>query len=166
MIGSRAGDPTPLALALTGVILVATASLLPVMTASKWGSEHSTWLFEGAAAAWRQGFRLTAIWVVFCGAVAPLLVLGLIGFVHLPPKLSPDPVRTRVASVVHWFSRWAMPEVHVLAFLVAFAKLGSLVHLTIGPGLWFYAGGALMLMLAWRRFDLSVSPSASRPPSP
>jgi paraquat-inducible protein A len=45
-----------------------------------------------------------------------------------------------------------MPEVQVLAVLVAVVKIGSVVHIAIGPGLWCYAGMSMAILLALRSF--------------
>jgi paraquat-inducible protein A len=56
----------------------------------------------------------------------------------------------RVARVLQ---HWAIPEVQVLAILVALMKLGSVVEVTIGPGFWCYCAMALSLLIAQHSFD-------------
>ncbi|MNC97084.1 Paraquat-inducible protein A [compost metagenome] len=53
-----------------------------------------------------------------------------------------------------------MPEVQVLGIMVAFLKLGSVVTVKVGPGLWCYGAASLCLLVAWRRFTLQ--PTANR----
>jgi uncharacterized paraquat-inducible protein A len=60
----------------------------------------------------------------------------------------------------HAIEYWAMPEVQVLGVMVAFFKLGDLVNLTVGPGLWCYGATSLLTLMAWRRFHLQPSPSS------
>jgi paraquat-inducible protein A len=151
---------TPFALALTGLVLGGTGTLLPIMSAAKFGSEHATPLLGGASAMWSDTFSLTAAWVVFCGALAPALLLLALAIYFAPPEWGLTRGRETCATIARATARWAMPEVHVLAFLVAFAKLGDLVTLTIGPGLWFYAAMALVATIVWRRFELGEEATA------
>lgn len=157
--GASPGSAAPLALAASGLICAGAAALLPVMSAEKFGSENTTTLFGGAAALWVDDYPITASWVTFCGVLAPFLLLFLLAAYHVVERFHLATHRPVLGRVVRQLARWSMPEVHVLAFIVAFAKLGDLVNLTVDPGLWFYAAAALMALLAWRHFDLVPSPA-------
>lgn len=59
-----------------------------------------------------------------------------------------------------------MPEVQVLAVLVALIKLSTLVEVHIGPGFWCYAAMSFVTLLAWRTHALGIvapKPVALRP---
>ena len=61
---------------------------------------------------------------------------------------------------------WAIPEVQVLAVLVALMKLGSVVSVSVGPGFYCYCGMAMALLIAEHSFDFdttSPQPTASEP---
>lgn len=45
-----------------------------------------------------------------------------------------------------------MPEAYILGVLIAFVKLGDLVHVHARAGLWCYASMAVALLGAWRTF--------------
>jgi paraquat-inducible protein A len=52
---------------------------------------------------------------------------------------------------------WAIPEVQVLAVLVAFMKLRSVVDIKIGPGFWCYSAMALSLLMAQRSVNFAAT---------
>ena len=64
----------------------------------------------------------------------------------------------RLLWIIRHIGHWAIPEVQVLAVLVALMKLGKLVDVTIGPGFWFYGAMSLAFLFAERSFDLESAP--------
>jgi paraquat-inducible protein A len=173
--GPRFGRDATLVFTLTGLILAVPALFLPFITAGKFGQERGGLLFTGVEGLWDNGMQLLAIWVLLCGAIVPMLLLGTMAGVLLPTRLGWSQRRSEFFSAAaHALGYWAIPEVQVLAVLVALMKLGSLVQVTIGAGFWAYIGMSLSLLLAWRSFLLHppeippdpTPPVGGRAPSP
>jgi paraquat-inducible protein A len=113
--------------------------------------------------------KLMAVWVSLCAIIAPVVLLTTLGVLLLSPRRNGMFAIERFCwRMAHALERWAMPEVYLLAVLVALTKLGSLVNVTVGPGLWCYAAMAAMLLLAWRSFEFGSRgvTTAPSPPSP
>lgn len=171
--GPRFGRDATLMFTVTGLILAVPALFLPFITAGKFGQERGGVLLTGVEGLWDHDMRLLAIWVLLCGAVVPILLLGVMAGVLLPVRMGwaqgPNEFLSRTA---HALGYWAMPEVQVLAVLVALMKLGSLVNVTIGAGFWAYIGMSFSLLLAWRGFTLrspdlpKSGPQSSSTPAP
>ena len=158
-VGPRSGRHAATAFTLTGLLLAGPATVLPFVTVSKFQSAHQSYLFSGAQALWNSGLNLLAVWVGLCGLVVPLVLLGTLA--ALLQVSQPDvnlPGANLLLRLARAFEQWAMPEVQVLAVLVAFAKLGGLVHVQPGPGLWCYAAMAVCTLVAWRNFELCHAP--------
>jgi paraquat-inducible protein A len=156
--GPRFGRDAALVFTVTGLILTIPAFFLPFITAGKFGQVRGGIIFTGVEGFWAHDMRLLAVWVLLCGAVVPVLLLAILAGVLLPERLGwPQ----RRGETLRWaadaMGYWAIPEVQVLAVLVALIKLGSLVDVTIGAGFWCYAGMSLSLLLAWRSFMLRPS---------
>jgi paraquat-inducible protein A len=167
--GKRGGE-IPLVLCVTGLILALPAFFLPFISAGKLGAERVSTLFTGVGALWDNGMRAVAMLVLLCGALLPISLLCTLAVLRAPPRLtrwvaSPD-LLARAAGALEL---GAIPEVQVLAVLVALMKLGSLVHVSIGPGFWCYCAMSLCLLVAQRSFDhgsfsvLPPGPDAPRP---
>lgn len=141
---------TALAFTITALILALPAVQLPLVVVRKFGAEHASYLWTGVRALWQQGMPLLSVWVALCGIAVPLALLAtLLLLVFAPPADVGSPPRfwRRAAQALQ---HWSMPEVQVLAVLVAFVKIGALVHVSPGAGLWFYGAMTLAMLFAWR----------------
>jgi paraquat-inducible protein A len=165
-IGPRVGRDAPLCFALTGLILSVPAVLLPFVGASELGDRRVSLLLTGVGALWDGNMRALAFLVLLCGALIPAILLILLVTLYAPAGLGRRWVSastlTRVAKIL---GSWAYPEVQVLAVLVGVVKLGSLVHLELGPGFWSYCGMAVSLLLAQHGFEFVAPPAAAGTPS-
>ncbi|HVS54241.1 MAG TPA: paraquat-inducible protein A [Opitutaceae bacterium] len=158
---SRFDTDAPLAFALTGLLLAYPAFTLPLVKVAKFGSARDGLVLTGVAALWRHDMRLLAVWVLFCGALAPLALLVVLGGLLAPSRFA-LPWRTGASwwRAARALDHWAMPEVQVLAVLVALFKLGRLVNVSLQTGFWCYAAMAAMILLAWRTCEFAPRPAA------
>ncbi len=165
--GSRLGADAALAFTITGLMLALPAALLPFITAGKLGHERVGLLFTGVNGFRDNGMQLLAIWVLLCGTLVPIAMLIVLAGLLVPARLGWQPVQVDLLlRAAHALGYWAMPEVQVLAVLVALMKLGKLVHVAIGPGFWCYGAMSFALLLAWRSFEFqSTVPGDASPPS-
>jgi paraquat-inducible protein A len=155
--GKRIGGDAPLVYAVTGLILAAPAYLLPVIRAGKLGDQRVSLIFTGVGALWDNGMRALAVLVFLCGGLIPLALLGVLTVFQAPTRfgggLAGSPV---LGAAIRQMEHWAIPEVQVLAILVALTKLGSVIDVSIGPGFWCYCAMAVSLLLAQRSFDFET----------
>lgn len=162
--GRLGGRNATLALTLAGIFLAVPSLTLPFVTLEKFGRERVTVLTAGFEGFWAHGFESLGVWVLLCGTLAPfglLLLLATVLFTDNKGEFHEWNGRLRRwADAIEY---WAMPEVQVLGVMVAFFKLGDIVNLTVGPGLWCYAAASMLTLSAWRRFHLQ--PVQSSPPS-
>jgi paraquat-inducible protein A len=162
--GRRGGDAA-LVVCVTGLVLALPACFLPFMSAGKLGAERVSTLFTGVVALWHNGMRALAILVFLCGALLPIFFLATLALIKAPDRFArwiADP--DLLARAVRVLELGAIPEVQVLAVLVALMKLGSVVNVTIGPGFWCYCSMSLCLLIAQHSFDFGAL--HERPPQP
>jgi paraquat-inducible protein A len=147
-----------LAWALTGLILWVPANFLPIVSVSQLGNAHESLLATGVTALWQHGMPWVAVLVMLCGIVAPLLLLLTLLALLVPITLGRP--SNRLLFLVRWLhglELWSIPEVYLLAVLVAFIKLGSVVNAEPAAGLACQACMSLALLIAWRRFDVDAA---------
>ncbi|MBV9785491.1 MAG: paraquat-inducible protein A [Acidisphaera sp.] len=159
VLGRGRRDPfsRPLALALTGLLLLFLAVQLPFMGIDLYGRDNAIHLTTGAAELETYGFwELGA--VVFAFTVgAPFARLLCIGAVlsglrmARPPRFLPLLFR-----LDERLRPWAMVEVYLLGVFVAYTKLGDLAFVQVGLAV--YALGGLMLAIA--ATDAALDPDA------
>lgn len=148
-----AGHDATLAYTLTALILAIPAGELPIVHVRKFGLDHASYLWTSVQALWQDRMPLLAIWVGLCGIVVPLVLVATLLVIAFPARFRRRPTRFWV-RFAHALQHWSMPEVQVLAVLVAFVKIGALVHVDVGLGLWFYGGMAVAMLLGWQRAEL------------
>ena len=157
------GSDAPLAFALSGLILAVPALTLPFLGAAKLGASRVSLMLTAVHALWHSGMHSLSILVLLLGAVFPVGLLLTLLALHAPPRFG-RLVRWEapLERIADFFLDWAIPEVQVLATLVAIAKLGSLVNVTIGAGFWAYCGMTLALLIAQHGFAFGAeNPSKS-----
>jgi paraquat-inducible protein A len=168
--GGRFGPDAALAFSVTGLILAVPAMLLPFVGAGKLGNERTSFLFTGVGALWDHDMRMVAVLVLMCGGVLPICLLWILACLHAPKHIGWRPTGTgQFYRAARLLEQWSIPEVQVLAILVALMKLGSVVEVTIGPAFWCYCGMALSLIMAQQSFDFETlvkARSASRKTTP
>ena len=157
---SRSGADTALVFSLTGLAFSVPAALLPFVAAGNLGDERLSLLFTGVASLWNGGMRSLAVLVCLCGWLLPFALLASMAVLRAPARLGWQNAGFQpVLRAAHVLERWAIPEVQVLAVLVALMKLGNVVSVTIGPGFWCYCAMGLSLLIARHSFDFeSESP--------
>jgi paraquat-inducible protein A len=160
--GKYFGRDGTLAFAITGLILMVPACTLPFITAGKFGDQRISLLFTGVGALWDDNMRAIAMLVLFCGGLMPMGLLLAMAVILAPQRFRKYVGDTAEFSrMLALIERWAIPEVQVLAVLVAMLKLGSVVNVTLGAGFWSYCGMSFALLVAVRSFDFETLPGGS-----
>lgn len=155
------GEQAALALTATALVAFAVSLAAPLMRMSELGRASSTTLPESAIAMWLAGSRATSIVIAMCAIVAPAAYLALLLFIGAAALRTPVPRATAVA--VRWARTvmpWAMPEVMLLATLVAFVKIAQISQAS--PGLGMYATAATAGLMALGRNLLDTPSACSR----
>ena len=142
-----------LALNVAALVLLIVMSTTTLMVVSTYGIAHSAGLFSGPAELARRGMPELGVAVIFTSLLAPFgrfaataYVLARLRSAHPPRHLR------RVYRLAGWLTPWAMTDVLVFGVFVAYSKLGDLVHITLGIGV--FALLALTAVVAWSDFAL------------
>ena len=150
-------DPlrTPLALNLAALVLFLIGAGSTLMQVSSAGQVHIAGLFSGPLSLEQDGMWELALVVLFTTAAAPLAKLSCMLYVLVGLCLTRPPrhIRTVFAWVEH-LRPWSMVEVYMLGVFVAYAKLGALVQIEVGIGLFALATLILTMIAA----DVTLDP--------
>jgi paraquat-inducible protein A len=144
-------DPVgvPLALYVSALVLLVVTAAEPMMTVSRAGLNHVANLFSGPIGMQQHGLWELALLVLFTTIGAPLVtVLGNI-YVLTGIQMARPPRHLRqVYGFLAHLRPWSMIEVYLLGVFVAYTKLGDLVRIDIGIGLYSLAGLLLTMIVA------------------
>lgn len=139
---------------LPALILMGIGFSLPLMEVKKWvfwNREYS--LFSGVQELASDGRWFLAVTIALFVLLAPTVkLLGYMALRFIRPK---GRERKKLEWAVLQLNRWSMAEVFMLALLVASVKIGKMLDLTPGPGLWCLLAGvglsAIISLPSFRR---------------
>ena len=137
-----------LALNLAGLVLLCVICATTLMTVDKAGIGHAADIFSGPQELARRGMVPLALVVVFTTVLAPFGKL--LGTIYVLLGLRRAKPALHLRRVFIWVERlrpWSMIEVFVFGVFVAYVKLGGLVTIGLGPGV--FALLALTIILIW-----------------
>ena len=146
-----------LALTAAALVLLAVLWLAMLMQVSTAGIVHETSLNSGPIELINRGLWPLALAVAFTTAFAPLVRLTGTLYVLIGLKLPTPPPNLRgIFRIARYLKTWAMLEVLLLGVFVAYAKLGDLVHIEVGPAV--YALGLYSIVIVWA--ETALDPDA------
>jgi paraquat-inducible protein A len=144
------GSHAQVAILATAMVAFAIAVSTPLMRMSIMGRAADATLPGSALYMWFTGSPVAAVLVALFTLVLPATYLGL-AFAASAGALR-SPVPRWAGHAARWARRvtpWAMPEIMLLATLVAYVKISELAD--AAPGLGMYATAGLAVMLALGR---------------
>jgi len=152
-------DPfvTPLAFSLTALVLLTIGASMGLMTVSRAGQYRTASLFTGPSLLETYGrwdLATIVLTVTFAAPLARLVATAIVLFAAHRRIRSP-----RLRLLFYWVERaqpWSMVEVYMLGVFVAYARLGGLVRIEIGPAL-YALGGLILAMVA---LDAAIDPES------
>lgn len=143
-----------LALASTGLVLLALANTFPLASLAVQGQYLDATLPGAVATLWQGEARLLAVVVAFTTSVAPGAELLALVYVLAGLRAGRTPVHAATAMrVLHAIEEWNMTEVFVLAALVALIKLSDYAEVNFGIALWSLGGAMFLMVAAGLAFD-------------
>lgn len=149
-----------LAWSVAGFALLLASTQLPLAMAAKFGQLHEARMLSGVIGLAEQGHVLLAALVLVCGIVAPFVVLaGIAAVATLPNPRGGAALREFVRRV----EPWSMPEVRLLAMIIALVKLRSELSAETAAGLWCYGAAAVCALAASRALGQPRDEATSPP---
>jgi paraquat-inducible protein A len=137
----------PLALAVTGLLLLVIANAYPFLSLESQGTVLQTTLITGTIILSRQSMAGLAVLVLLTSMLIPAVLLGALVYVLWPMKRNHHPpAARRVFRLALSLRPWSMTEVFLLGILVSVVKLAKMA--TIIPGTALYAFLGLVFVLA------------------
>jgi paraquat-inducible protein A len=144
---NSASIDTPIAVALTALVLLLLSNVYPLVALQLNGSVRTTTLVGAALGLYRQGYASIAALVLLTTVLIPSFQILSLLYVLLPLRLNRRaPGQNELFRALTHLYPWAMPEVFMLGALVALVKLSALAEVI--PGIALFSYGALMLTLS------------------
>ena len=137
----------PLALSVTGLLLLLIALSEPFLRLSIYGYAHTAKFVSGPVELTDYGMPELAVVVLATTLLVPISkLLATVWVLYGVQTGRVSAAMTPVFRVVAWLRPWAMVEVFLLGLFVAYTKLIELAHIEVGIAV--YALGALVMVMA------------------
>ena len=146
----------PLVYALTSLIMLLCANVLPFLSINAKGMASSMNLYQAASVLFSEDYRLLSIAIYLCMQLLPACCLLLVIYLYIGFHRWQSP--PLAASVTRWLFRllpWTMAEVFMVAVLVSLIKIASLADIFIGSGFWCFCLFSVMYIKSMVHLDKS-----------
>ena len=134
-------------MSMAALIIYLPAILLPLLQIERLGQASQNSLAYGVISLLADGYLFVGSIIFLFSILLPpiklIAMLVLIYHLHMGQYY-----RAKVYLLVEKVGKWGMLDVMLVAILVAFVKLGDLVTITAGPGLWAFSVMVLLSLLA------------------
>jgi paraquat-inducible protein A len=152
--GGRRRNAWAAAAALSALFVYPLGILLPVLEIERFGHARASSIWHGALALLAEGAWAVGLAVFLCSVVLPLIKLaGLLLITTVPRRLGTEHLRAKLWKTIEWVGRWGMLDVLLVALLVATLKLGDLVEVHPGPGLYAFTAMVILSLASSAAFD-------------
>jgi paraquat-inducible protein B len=162
------------AIAAAALALSIPALTLPFLRIERLGQSLENSLIGGVSVLFEERHLLVGFVVLLCSIILPLCKLSALLVLSLQPDWLQSRHRAFTYRAVEKLGRWGMLDVLLVAVMIAFIKLGTLVSFSAGSGLATFVAFVIFSMLAslafdphllWKPSHLSAS-NASAPATP
>ena len=153
------------ALALSALCLYIPAATLPFLRISRLGMSSESSLLTGIFSLLKDGHLFVGSVVLLFSILLPLVKLGLILVLGLRHGWLETHHRQMTYRLVEHLGRWGMLDVLLVAVIIAFIKLGSVVSFSAGIGLPLFASFVVLSLLAGVTFNPHLLWSAGDEPA-
>jgi paraquat-inducible protein A len=154
LCGTRlaSGNGITLAASLAALILYPLAISMPIMRLERFGHSTLSSVLGGSLRLLQEGEVFIGALIFICSVVLPLAkLLGL--FVLCFPRKLAARHRAFFYHAIEFAGRWGMLDVMLVAIVIAWVKIGDLVQVAPGPGIFAFAGLVAMSLVASASFD-------------
>lgn len=150
-----ASNPWTTPLALSGLILYLPAVLLPMLRIEQLGHLKEDSLFSGVIHLLAEGYWFVGLVVLAFSIVLPPLKLMALIVLSGTNWVRNHKHRAKLYHAVEYLGRWGMLDVMLVAVLVAWVKLGDLVKIDAGLGVFAFGVMVLISLVAGLTFHPS-----------
>jgi paraquat-inducible protein A len=143
-----------LAMSATALLLLLPANGLPFLTTRLFGAAEHSHLISSAKVLWNEGWPAVAVVVALLVMVLPIMRFSLLTAVLGALRLGLRP--HWLGPAFRWSNElqtWAMADVFLVAFLIAYARLAATVTVILGPGAYCLIAAGVLILLSRATLD-------------